>query len=341
MVHILGVHIRSRRLFAASATTFACALAVSTTSFAEPPPPRPVDRLMEEGEDHYREGRVVEALRCYREAWKLEHAHDLACNIGRLESEVGNLREATEFLARCVERAPPAVTPEERRRQEGERREFEAARREVATLSIDVSQPGAEVRLDGVPLGRSPLPALVFVAPGRHRISAALQGHAPAEAMIEAKKGDARIVKLSLPPEIKAPGLPAPRAPSPPPSAPQSGIPPLVISGGFLAGGSAAMGAILVAMAGSMDEAHKGQIHDVRSGAEVTCASSPSDPRCEGMTSAGYSTEMLGRMATFCFIAAGVFAAGTLGYALVPLSREPVKVLPAVSSKGLVMVGVW
>lgn len=341
MVHILGVHIRSRRLFAASATTFACALAVSTPSFAESPPPSPADRLMEEAEGHYREGRVVEALLRYREAWKLEHAHDLACNIGRLEREVGNSLEAVQFLARCVKRAPLAVTPEEQRRQEDERREFEAARGEVVTLVIDVSRPGAEVRLDGVPLGRSPLPEPVFVAPGRHRISAVLQGHAPMEATIEAKKGDSRVVKLSVPPEVKVPGLLAPQAPSRPPSAPQSGIPPLVIGGGLLAGGSATMGVVLVAMAGSMDEVHKGQIHDVRSGAENTCASSPSDPRCGGITSAGHSSEMLGRMATFCFIAAGVFTAGTLGYVLVPLSREPVKVMPAVSSEGLVMVGVW
>src|SRR5262249_36519873 len=53
-----------------------------------------------------------------------------------------------------------------------------------ATLAIAVSEPGADVILDGRAIGKSPLRGDVTVEPGPHHVSAALDGYASDEITI-------------------------------------------------------------------------------------------------------------------------------------------------------------
>lgn len=130
----------------------------------------------------------------------------------------GEMREAAEFLTKCKEMAPPSAERAELARRAEEQRELESALRAVSALVIVVSAPGAEVLIDGEPVGVSPMPSRVFVAPGARRLQAK-RGDEVAEASIDAKAGEVRFVELTLAPPKK------PRGPAVAPVAAPSLVP--------------------------------------------------------------------------------------------------------------------
>ncbi|HEY6728719.1 MAG TPA: PEGA domain-containing protein [Polyangiaceae bacterium] len=87
----------------------------------------------------------------------------------------------------------------------------------TATITIEIDQPGAEIAIDGRPIGSSPLSDPVRVGLGDHEVRATLAGFEPAVAHVNLGPAQAATMKLSL----RAPGTaPAPAAATPPPTQP-------------------------------------------------------------------------------------------------------------------------
>jgi hypothetical protein len=110
---------------------------------------------------------------------------------------------------------------------------FDEARKLVAAIRVRVSEPGAEVRIDGATSGASPLPAEVFVDPGARVVTAELAGFEAAPVTVQAEKGGSYDVTIELVRAAKrAPDAEEKRNPDAvrpvPPSSGDRGEPPLL-----------------------------------------------------------------------------------------------------------------
>src|SRR6185503_10534547 len=119
-------------------------------------------------------GRLEDAYRAYKAGYDLKKGYDLAGNLGNVELALGRPRDAAEHLSFCLKNFPATGTAKQ---LEFIRSRLAEARQKVGALSIQVSEGGAEVLVDGRSIGRSPLADEVFVDPGSRRIEARLNGH--------------------------------------------------------------------------------------------------------------------------------------------------------------------
>ncbi len=152
----------------------------------------------------FKAGKKREAREEYLAAFRLKQSHDVAGNLGNVELALGMRRDAAEHLSFAIRalRAESGTTPEQ---IEKAKQKLAEAKRQVGTVSVSVSVPGAEVLVDGVSVGRAPLEGELFVEPGtRHVSPARLAGHEDAKQTIEAGKGTEQAVALTLVPTVQA-----------------------------------------------------------------------------------------------------------------------------------------
>lgn len=69
---------------------------------------------------------------------------------------------------------------------------------EQARLSVTVSAPGAEIRLDGAPVGRSPLQGALSVAPGQRAVDVSLPGYRPEHRELNLEPGEEILLDVNL-----------------------------------------------------------------------------------------------------------------------------------------------
>jgi hypothetical protein len=120
----------------------------------------------------------------------------------------------------------------------------------VARLRIVVDKPDAEITVDGVSVGRSPMTDPVLVSAGRPQVRVTLAGHAPVTRVIEVAGMDTATVTVQLS-AAGAPVAPEPSLASPPPRTSQHGdarsphLPTTAwIATGVLAAGAGTTGAL-------------------------------------------------------------------------------------------------
>lgn len=140
--------------------------------------------------DHY-----LEAEELFKAAWELEKTYDIAGNLGHVELINKKPSQAAEHLRFSLMSLPPSEPLSQQGRV---RARFEEARKQVAALRIRVSEPGAEILLDGKPAGVAPLALEVFADPGVRVVKARLDGFEPAEISVKAEKGGTLEISLEL-----------------------------------------------------------------------------------------------------------------------------------------------
>src|SRR6185436_14978845 len=129
-------------------------------------------QLYKDGVREAGRGRWEKARRLFLEAFRLRPHFQIAFNLGQAELQIGEFSKAAEHLDFFL-RTVQDVAAQERQKA---RLMLDEAERQVATLVLSTNQAGAEVLVDGVSVGTTPLGRDVFVAPGRHVIEARLDG---------------------------------------------------------------------------------------------------------------------------------------------------------------------
>jgi hypothetical protein len=87
-------------------------------------------------------------------------------------------------------------------------------RRKLGRIRIDCEMAGAEVSVDGKSVGRTPLPELIWAAPGRHQVTAKHLSAAPAIEDVDVTAGSVSTVTMRLrPPAVPVAVAPAPSVP--------------------------------------------------------------------------------------------------------------------------------
>ncbi|HWA75909.1 MAG TPA: hypothetical protein VG937_26410 [Polyangiaceae bacterium] len=148
-------------------------------------------------------GNWAEARTLLLALWERSKSYDVAASLAQVEHAQGNDVLAARYLTFALSHLAPKERPETLARYRAALSELEA---QIGRIEVNVNQPAAEIRLDGAPVGMSPLPHPIFVDPGPHTIEAQASG-VSASKQVELSKGELLTVELSL----------AKPAPAPPP----------------------------------------------------------------------------------------------------------------------------
>jgi hypothetical protein len=129
-------------------------------------------------------------------------------NIGQTCAELQDYACAAKAFESFLADGGTQVPPAQRTTAESE---LERLRALVVSVRVVVNMPGAEVAVDDVPVGVSPLAEPLLVSAGRRKISVAKPPLAPASTVVDVAGGDSIEVRLDLV-EPSAPAAPLPPA---------------------------------------------------------------------------------------------------------------------------------
>jgi hypothetical protein len=144
-----------------------------------------------EGVGHYDRQEYDKARLAFLQAYLLKPHPAVLLNLAQSELRAGRHAEAAENFARYIRQNPTAPAMEHAKAA------FEEARQKVAELNLQVSAVGAVVSVDGSEVGRSPLPTVIYLMPGRHTI-AARKGGLSSDRSLDAVAGQRVYITLDL-----------------------------------------------------------------------------------------------------------------------------------------------
>ena len=216
---------------------------------------------VEAGRDHFnrgveyvQDGDLKGALIEFKRAYATAANYRVLYNLGQVENELRNYTQAQAYFQRYLSDGGDDVAPT--RRREVEVLLGKLAGR-IATLSIETDVPGAELFVDGVSVGRSPLTGPIRVSTGSRVLSAVASGRPRVSRVVEAAGGESVRVQLRFPKPAPATQSPVSGA-SAQASAPASGVHPAVwlgIGSGVLAAGAGVMAYLAERDASKYDDA--------------------------------------------------------------------------------------
>jgi hypothetical protein len=274
-----------------------------------------IDQLYEQGQTAFEQQRYEEARAKLSAVWASRQSYDVAAVLAQAELQVGKHRDAAEHLAYAVAHFPVSAKIELRKHVEAM---FAEAKKHVATVRVTVNLDGADVRVDGVTVGRAPLAGEIFLDPGARKIEARFPQHVTATRKIEVRKGAAEKVELVLVAEsAKA-------------ATPRSMVPAFVMGGAAVAALGVGIG--LTASAFDGDARSKGLGEQIRGGGGTCVSGAPNyDPRCDDFISGARANDAMSRAGVGLYIGAGALLTGALVYWFWPARssvRPQVAVLP-------------
>jgi len=299
--------------------------------------------LRKQGNEAAKAGRIPEAIEAWTQAYEARPVFAVACAIGRAELlGRANPGPAALWLTRCLRLAPVPVKGQakELAAQQEELVLRDLARSRVGAVRIE-AEPGAEISVDGRPVGKAPLADEVFLEPGSHRITASVGSRSRSKDVAVAG-GEARAVDLAV---QDAPGpvwIAEPLGPPAPARPVKSSIPIgwLIVGAGATAGG-VVLGTVLAA---SSNAAHAKSVEalgelQAKGDATVMCRGTAAPPACTQHRELHRRGELLGIGSKASFIAGGLAAAATVGFMFWPRGSDAVGI--KADARGVQVVGSW
>lgn len=173
------------------------------------------------------DGNLDAAVIEFERAYELAPAYQVLFNIAVVYRDKNDRASALRAFERFLSEGGVKVDAKRRKEVEGEISKLKDV---VATVTVKVNVPGADIILDDYPLGKSPLAQPQLVNVGRHKIEAMKDGY-KSDAQLFALAGrDERTIELNLkeikndpPPVVTTPPAKttAPPATTPPPPPPK------------------------------------------------------------------------------------------------------------------------
>lgn len=153
----------------------ALALACSSPLLASSPALAQEDPTIEAARQRFREGvsyfdnkEFERARLAFVQAYALKPHPALLLNLAQSELRSGHEAEAATHFARYLREHAEATEEQRQAAREG----LDAAKQVVGVVTLTVDQSGAEVLVDGVSVGRSPLDDPLYLTPGEHTLVA-------------------------------------------------------------------------------------------------------------------------------------------------------------------------
>ncbi len=178
------------------------------------------------GVELYKEGDFRAAIIEFKRAYDAAPNYKILYNLAQTELEVQDYAAALAAFRRYLEEGAREIPRDRKAQVEAEIRKLE---RRVARVTVRSSVEGAEVLVDDVVVGRTPLAGPLVVSAGRRKITVAREGQQRTRTL-DVAGGDQAAVDLDLPRKEVPPVVPAPppavEKPAAPPAAPQPVDPP-------------------------------------------------------------------------------------------------------------------
>ncbi len=205
---------------------------VAPAAVAEPPPTASAmaeaKMRYDRGLKLYDEGNFDAARVEMQRAYELAPSYRILYNLGLVHRQLNDYAAALKAFQAYLAEGGKKV--DAKRRVEVEKHIVDL-KGHVATVTIVVDKPGAEVSIDDAPVGTSPLPEPLLVNAGKRRFTAHLPGRPPGSKVVTFAGGDAVTVKL----EVTEPVVEKPLV-TPTPIAPARSRMPLYVAWGATAG---------------------------------------------------------------------------------------------------------
>lgn len=205
----------------------------------------------------FNDGDFVAALVEFKRAYELQPHYRVLYNLGQTSRELKDYATALRMYEQYLDEGGKEIGQRRKKEVQGY---VEDLTNRVGTLTIVTNVDGAEIQIDDVVVGVSPLDDPIVVNVGRRRVAATLPGHAAVRRVIEVAGTDELEVELALAEQkaSKAPPSPPPKPPPKPPP-PEPGTPVAGIVAAAITGASAVVTAVLGGLAlsarGDMDDA--------------------------------------------------------------------------------------
>jgi hypothetical protein len=146
---------------------------------------------LEAGDRALGAGDAVTAIREYEAARTLQPSFEAALGLARAERTRRDSLKAREQLTAITKEFFAKLTDKQRSQLEAER---SLVANGIASLSLDVKEPGASVALDGKPVGTTPLSAPLELNAGKYELSVKKPGFAADVRQLELAGGNTRVV---------------------------------------------------------------------------------------------------------------------------------------------------
>ena len=201
-------------------------LAVAPGAAAQPQKPGAgasdeASRRFRAGVVFYKDRDFAAALVEFKRAYELDPNYRVLFNLGQTSQELNDYASALSAFRRYLEEGGKEIDKARRAKVEGF---IDSLKNKVGTITVQTNVEGAEISVDDVSVGKTPLAKPVLVNAGRRKFSASLSGHHPAVRQEEVAGLDEKTVKLELQEiETAEPTKPLPpsttKPPPPPPPA--------------------------------------------------------------------------------------------------------------------------
>lgn len=152
-------------------------------------------KLVVQGAAEIKRGDYVKALAQFSQAYALYPSPKILFNMAQTYKELGRLVEALDGYERFLRTARKRTS---RGLLKVARGKVQALKGQVATLLVQVSEPGAMIRIDGAEVGLSPMDIPYRVLPGRHLLVVSKKDFVTQTASVSLRHGQrlAHAVKL-------------------------------------------------------------------------------------------------------------------------------------------------
>jgi hypothetical protein len=177
-------------------------------------------KRFQEGVSFFDQRRFEEARAAFLQAYALKRHPAVLLNLAQSEVRSGHVADAARHFASFLRESTSASSVERTEAEKG----LQAARAKLGRIQVNVSEPGAEILIDGESVGVSPLPEPVDVSPGTHSVEAKHAGRSTSSTVV-APVGKHASASLFLDTDNAAPPAVAPIS-APPPATPGAAPPP-------------------------------------------------------------------------------------------------------------------
>lgn len=229
-------------------------------------------------------------------------------NLGLAEIFSGHYLDGARRLARVIHTTDDG-TAEDRARMLDSLKKAEA---HLERITLEVNVEGADILIDEIDLGASPLPFVWYVAPGEYSVSVTKDGFAPFTEARVARAGGAQHLRVTLTSVPQPATMPFEAPPAAPLDVPHAGLNPWIIA----AGAVVTAGGLGVGVGFSLAASSNARKVD-RLGYELGATDCRSrNPSCAELLRAADEHDRQVGWAAASFVTAGVAGIGTLVYGL-------------------------
>lgn len=165
-------------------------------------------RRFQRGIELYREADFNAALVEFQRAYEMVPSHKILYNLGQVSYQRHDYASALRYFRQYLEEGGAAIATDRRLEVESDVVRLEGR---VGKLEVQTVEPGAEILIDDVAVGLSPLKAPILVNNGRRKVEVIARSGEHRTRLVDVA-GD-EIVRVSFPRLVLQPAEPAPSPP--------------------------------------------------------------------------------------------------------------------------------